>query len=205
MACFVGLAVFPPIVQFFSYDNLTLARPNGYLHTPRSRGGGVDDSPGRFASNWARASRKKWACGPLRDAATQRLVPTQLQGLRSTSDLRDQTNDPKMSGFGFWLMTPPSVAAKPKLKHHRNNLIKPRQTKSFLSGKGQSPSSHELSLGDQKSSVDSGGQCNHDGAFLDSLSQFDRKLLRKNADDQKGPLRRTQCQKWRNKVGRHDS
>ena len=58
-------------------------------------------------------------------------------------------------------------------------------------------------------SVDSGVKCHYNGAFLDSLSYFARKLLSKNADDPNDPYDVicdvTQSKKFKNKVRRHHS
>ena len=83
------------------------------------------------------------------------------------------------SGFGFWLITSPKVATESKFKHYHNPLIKPRQIMYFLFGIGQSqgqlyPSIWELIVNTM--------------APLSTLSQFDRKLLAKDADGPKGRL-----------------
>ena len=60
------------------------------------------------------------------------------------------------------------------------------------------PSGHGLSCcGSSCKSVDSGAQCQHNGAFSDFLSQFRRMLLTKNADDA------SVTQKYENKVRGH--
>ena len=59
---------------------------------------------------------------------------------------------------------------------------------------GHTPSDHiDWDRGSICISVDSEAQCQHNGAFLDSLAQFDRKLLMKNVG------------KCKNKVRRHDN
>ena len=121
--------------------------------------------------------------------------------LRSTGDLRGIVTHSKV---WFWFLIPPKVTADAEptlLRHHRNPLVISRQmiyllfsdgqNQGWPQGQGQVKHPHAMNyVREVKPNIsrDSGVQCHHNGALLDSLSQLDRKLLAKNSDGRKGPL-----------------
>ena len=104
------------------------------------------------------------------------------------------------------------VAVESKSKHHLNPLMSLRRMIYALFGKGQSrgwprgqgqvtpPKVTDWVRGSCCIWINLGAQRQHNGAFLDSLSLFDRKFLTQNADDLKRPLWRHLWHQTRSKM-----